>query len=164
MAAPCTSSLFTGTKRIDGRTAASQIASASFVGLRGCTAATVLLTVILLALNEGFDVGGRDKPHIMAQLTDLASPEMGAAAGLHRNHAPRQLAEKIQNLCPPQLLPQNRSACAVGSMQLEYILLQIGSDRDNLRHDRSPLWIVADPPWHIDAAGGRLHHQSLRRV
>ena len=45
-------------------------------------------------------------------------------------------------------------------MNLEYILRQIESDRDNLRHDRSPLWIVADPPWHIDAVGGRLHHQS----
>jgi len=22
-------------------------------------------------------------------------------------------------------------------------------------------WIVADPPWHIDAVGGRSHHQSL---
>jgi len=34
-------------------------------------------------------------------------------------------------------------------------------DRDNLRHDRPPLWIIADPPWHIDAVGGRSHHQSL---
>ncbi|MEW9922359.1 hypothetical protein AB2B41_22395, partial [Marimonas sp. MJW-29] len=23
-----------------------------------------------------------------------------------------------------------------------------------------PLWIIADPPWHIDAVGGRSHHQS----
>ncbi|WP_375700196.1 integrase core domain-containing protein [Pseudophaeobacter sp. TrK17] len=22
------------------------------------------------------------------------------------------------------------------------------------------MWIIADPPWHIDAVGGRLHHQS----
>jgi hypothetical protein len=21
------------------------------------------------------------------------------------------------------------------------------------------LWIIADPPWHIDAVGGRSHHQ-----
>ncbi len=32
-------------------------------------------------------------------------------------------------------------------------------DSGNLRHDRSPLWIVADPPWHRDAVGGRSHHQ-----
>ncbi|MCB1470611.1 MAG: hypothetical protein KDK08_26450, partial [Rhizobiaceae bacterium] len=29
-------------------------------------------------------------------------------------------------------------------------------DRDNLRHDRPPLWILADPPWHIDAVGGAV--------
>jgi hypothetical protein len=23
------------------------------------------------------------------------------------------------------------------------------------------LWIIADPPWHIDAVGGRSHHQGL---
>lgn len=34
-------------------------------------------------------------------------------------------------------------------MQLEHILRQIESDRDNLRHDRSLPWIVAHPPWHI---------------
>jgi len=22
------------------------------------------------------------------------------------------------------------------------------------------LWILIDPPWHIDAVGGRSHHQS----
>ncbi|GAB1381400.1 hypothetical protein MASR1M49_42470 [Pararhodobacter aggregans] len=22
------------------------------------------------------------------------------------------------------------------------------------------MWIIADPPWHIDAVGGRSHHQS----
>ena len=27
--------------------------------------------------------------------------------------------------------------------------------------DRPPLWILADPPWHIDAVEGRSHHQSL---
>jgi hypothetical protein len=39
-------------------------------------------------------------------------------------------------------------------MGLKHILRQIESDRDNLRHDRSALWILTDPPWHIDAAGG----------
>jgi hypothetical protein len=39
-------------------------------------------------------------------------------------------------------------------MNLKHILSQIEPDRDNLRHDRSPLWILADPPWHIDAVGG----------
>ena len=31
----------------------------------------------------------------------------------------------------------------------------------NLIIASSPLWIIADPPWHIDAVGGRSHHHSL---
>ncbi|WP_206613042.1 hypothetical protein, partial [Paenirhodobacter populi] len=43
---------------------------------------------------------------------------------------------------------------------LEHILRQIEPDSGNLRHDRSPMWILAGPPWHTDAVGGRSHHQS----
>lgn len=39
-------------------------------------------------------------------------------------------------------------------MPLKHTLRQIEPDCDNLRHDRSPLWIVADPLWHTDAVGG----------
>lgn len=43
-------------------------------------------------------------------------------------------------------------------MHLKHILRQVEPDRGNLRHDRSPPWILADRPWHIDAVGGRSHH------
>ena len=45
-------------------------------------------------------------------------------------------------------------------MNLNHSLRQVEPSRDHLRHDRSPLWILADPPWHSDAVGGRSHHQS----
>lgn len=44
-------------------------------------------------------------------------------------------------------------------MLILFILLPSLPDSGNLRHDRLPEWIVAIPPWHIDAVGGRLHHQ-----
>ncbi len=47
-------------------------------------------------------------------------------------------------------------SCAVGFMHLEHILRQIEPDRDNLRQDRSPLWIVADPPGTSDAVRGAV--------
>ena len=56
------------------------------------------------------------------------------------------------------------SARAVGAMHLEYILRQIEPDCDNCRQDRSPTWIVANPPWDIDAVGGRSYHHRLRKV
>lgn len=36
----------------------------------------------------------------------------------------------------------------------------VAPNRDNLRHDRSPLCSVAAPQWHKDAIGGRSDHQS----
>jgi len=47
-----------------------------------------------------------------------------------------------------------------GDFLRQYILRQLEPDPGNLRHDRSPLGILADPPWHIDAVGGRSHQQS----
>ena len=31
-------------------------------------------------------------------------------------------------------------------------------DRGNLKHDRPPMWILADPPWHINVVKERSHH------
>jgi len=108
------------------------MASASFVGLRGATGATVLVTIVFLALDEGLDVSWRDRPNVMAQLADLARPEVSAATRFHRDNARRQLPEKPQHLRSPQFLFQNRTACTVRSVDLKYILCQIESDRDNL--------------------------------
>lgn len=92
----------------------------------------------------------------MPDLPDLAPPEMGATAGFHRDDAGRQLSKECQNLVSSQLLAQHRPARSVGTVDLKHILRQIEPDRDNLRHDRSPLWILADPPWHTDAVGGAV--------
>jgi hypothetical protein len=97
---------------------------------------------------------------LVAQLADRAAPKVGAAASFHRHDAGPQLPKEGQNLISPQLLAQNSPPRGVSAMGLKHILRQVEPDRDNLRHDRSPLWILADPPWHIDAVGGRSHHQS----
>lgn len=63
-------------------------------------------------------------------------------------------------LCAPQLLSKHSAAASISAVDLEYILRQIESDSGKLQHDRLPKWIVAIPPWHVDAVGGRLQHQS----
>lgn len=88
--------------------------------------------VVLLALDEGLDVGWRDQTYFVAQLGDLAAPEMSAAAGFHRNDASWKLAKKHKNLRPSQFLAQHRSACAVSSVNLKYTFRQIEPDCDNL--------------------------------
>ena len=96
----------------------------------------------------------------MAQLPDLAAPEMGTPTCFHGNDAGLQLTEKSQNLIPSQLLAQNCPPRDISAMRLKHILRQVEPDRGNLKHDRPPMWILADPPWHIDAVAGRSDHQS----
>jgi len=43
--------------------------------------------VVLLALDEGFNIRWRDQPHIMTQFAYLAAPEMSTPASFHRNDA-----------------------------------------------------------------------------
>jgi len=110
--------------------------------------------IVLLPLDEGLDVGRRDEPHVMAQLADLAAPVVRAAAGFHRNDAARHLAKERQHLIPPQLLAQHRLARLVSLVDLKHILRQVEPDSGDLRH--APLWLLADPPWHIEAIGGAV--------
>ena len=95
----------------------------------------------------------------MTQLAYLATPEMRAATGFHRNDAERQQSEKLKDLIPFQFLAQHRRARGVGPKRLGHNLRMVEPDLNNLRYDLSPLWIVADPPSHIDAVGGRSQHQ-----
>ncbi len=53
-----------------------------------------------------------------------------------------------------RFLQKKNAARGRSPMCLEHILRQIEPDSGNLRHDRSPMWILADTPWHTDAVGG----------
>jgi hypothetical protein len=90
---------------------------------------------------------------------------MSAATGFHRDNTELQVTEEGQHLTPPQLFAQNRLPRCICPVDLKHMLRQIEPDRDNLLHDRPPLWIIADPPWNIDAVGWvRSQHQSLRKA
>ena len=71
-------------------------------------------------MTKGFYRGGWDEPQFVCQIGDLATPEVCAAAGLHRHNTRPRLAEEGQNLVPPQ------------SMCLENNLRQIEPDRESL--------------------------------
>ncbi len=89
---------FTGTKRIEGRLAASQIASASMASFPAFAGTS------LAPLHVRLDISRRNKTHLMAGLGDLARPVMRRAAGLHRHHARGKPGEGPQNLTPLELL------------------------------------------------------------
>ena len=53
-------------------------------------------SIILLSLYERPPIGSSDEPHLMARLVDVSTPEMGAAAGCHRDNAEPQLPENAR--------------------------------------------------------------------
>jgi len=76
---------------------------------------------------------------------------------------PREIASQTLlwgRLCMVQNSSSGRASISTSSENLKQVLCQIQPDRGNLRHDRPPSWIVAIPPWHLDAVWGeRLHPQ-----
>jgi hypothetical protein len=87
----CCAALLMATKRIDGRLAASQIASAS-------------LASFLLAFDVWPYEPGRDQPHLVTELFDLVCPIVRARASLHRHQARREVRDEAQQLPPRELL------------------------------------------------------------
>ncbi len=85
--------------------------------------------VIFLPLDEGLHIDGRDELDAVAEFGQLPTPEMRAAAGLHRHQTGRQLGEELKHLKPSELLAQDSTAFAVSTMDLEHLLRQIQSDR-----------------------------------
>jgi hypothetical protein len=107
----------TVTNRIEGRCAASQIASASAASF-------------FWRLTNG------DQPHLVPQPGNLPAPVMRRAASLHRHHARLQRSEEPQHLTAPQLLAHHRMPGRIGTVHLKNQLGQIQTNRANLIHGR----------------------------
>jgi transposase len=52
--------------------------------------------VILLPFHERLHIGGRDQPHLVAEIADGPAPVMRAGTGLHRHHARRLRSNELQ--------------------------------------------------------------------
>ena len=105
-ASACAASVFTATKRMVGRCAASTIARR-------------VVRVALLPLDERLDVDWRNQPALMAERGHLPAPVVGPAARLHHHQARRQALEERQEPAPRQLLPEDRLAGGGRSVQLK---------------------------------------------
>ena len=116
-------------------------------------------SVVFLTVDEGLNVGRRDHTNLMAQLAVLAASEVGVAARLHRDDARRQLTEERQHLRSHLFYSQRCLTHAVSPIYQnrkgdKHTFRNVDPDCGDLRHDRPPLRILADSPWHINAVGG----------
>ena len=86
--------------------------------------------VVLGAVEIGLDLVGRQKPHRVAQLADLALPIVGAAAGLQRDLAGRY--EILQHPLSSERFADYHTPTPIDTVQLEDLLCDIQSDSCNL--------------------------------
>lgn len=98
-----------------------------------------IFRVTRLPLDARLGVGGRDEPHLMAQLRGVSASEVRASAGFNHDNTKWRLAGERRYLIPLQLLAQNRTACAVSLKYPKHILRQVEPDTVNIQHDGPPL-------------------------
>jgi len=116
--------------------------------------------VVLLALDEGFDVGGRDQTNLVTQIADGAPPVMRAPTSFHGDNATRLPGKESEDFLSRKLLAERHTAVSAGAVRLKRPLCKVETDDVNLFHG-CPLrsWDAqTSPPWHIVMpSGGGIH-------
>src|SRR3954471_12999056 len=112
--------------------------------------------IVLLALDERFDVGGWDQANLMPEVTDGPTPVVRAATGFHGDDAARLLGKEAENFLSGKLFAEPTAAVGTGAMRLERPLCKIKTDNANPFHGCSLCsWDAkTSPPWHIAMPSG----------
>jgi len=135
--------------------------------------------IILMPLDERFDIRRRDQADRVTQLGDLAGPVMGPAARLQGHQARRLRGHELDQFRAGDLLAKDDMTRRIRSMRLENVLSDVQSDCAHLTHRRLLQRVFdthsatarpsgASTPSHAVAArggcitcgrrSGRLHH------
>ena len=93
----------------------------------------------------------------MAEGHERARPVVSRRAGFHPDQARRKGAEESRYLAAAQHLAQDDLSTSVDAVQLEDILRDIKSDRDNLRHERGSSPVLGHAHSGTSDAGGGRH-------
>lgn len=88
--------------------------------------------ISLPALDEGLDIRRRDQPHLVAELRQLPRPVVRPRAGFDAGQTRAQAREEQQQLCAPQLPPDDNRPGGVDRVDLKHVLGQIQPDSSNL--------------------------------
>src|SRR4051812_32032001 len=120
-------------------------------------------SIVLLALDERFDVDGWDQSNLMPEVPDGPPPVVRAATGFHGDNAARLLGKEAENFFSGKLLAEPHAAVGKGAMRLEGPLCKIETDNANLVHGCSlRSWDAkTSPPWHIAMPSGGASTPSL---
>src|SRR3954447_10159785 len=119
--------------------------------------------IVLLALDERFDIGGRDQSNLMPEVPDGSPPVVRTPAGFQGDDAARLLGKEAENFFSRELFAEPNAAVGKGAMRLERPLCKIETDNANLLHGCSlRSWDAkTSPPWHIAMPSGGASTPSL---
>src|SRR3954451_8875502 len=119
--------------------------------------------IVLLTLDERFDVDGWDQSNLMPEVTDGSPPVVRTPTGFHGDDATRLLGKKAENFLSGELFAEPNAAVGTGAMRLEGPLCKIETDNANLFHGCSlRSWDAkTSPPWHIAMPSGGASTPSL---
>src|SRR3954470_3366160 len=119
--------------------------------------------IVLLALDEGFDVGGWDQSNLMPEIPDGSPPVMRTPTGFQGDDTARLLGKEAKNFSSGELFAEPNAAVGKGAMRLEGPLCKIETDNANLFHGCSlRSWDAkTSPPWHIAMPSGGASTPSL---
>src|SRR5689334_7690686 len=90
--------------------------------------------IVLLALDERFDVGGWDQSNLVPEVTDGPSPVVRAPTGFQGDDAARLLGKEAKNFFSGKLFAELNASVGKGAMRLEGALSKIETDNANLFH------------------------------
>src|SRR3954452_12226086 len=119
--------------------------------------------IVLLALDERFDVDGWDQSNLMSEIPDGSPPVVRAPTGFQGDDAARLLGKEAENFFSGKLFAEPNAAVGKSAMRLEGPLCKIETDNANLFHG-CPLrsWDAkTSPPWHIAMPSGGASTPSL---
>ncbi len=94
--------------------------------------------VVLVALEERFDVLSRDEAHVMAERPELAADVVGSGTGLHADQAGWDVGQPLRELGAGKLDPQHDGAALILADEVETVLAQIDTKRGNGGRGRRP--------------------------
>src|SRR3954447_3994068 len=120
-------------------------------------------SIVLLALDERFDVDGWDQSNLMPKVPDGPPLVVRTPTGFQGDDAARLLGKEAENFLSGELFAEPNAAVGKGAMRLEGPLCKIETDNANLLHGCSlRSWDAkTSPPWHIAMPSGGASTPSL---
>src|SRR3954449_1495789 len=120
-------------------------------------------SIVLLALDERFDVDRWDQSNLMPEIPDGSPPVVRAPTGFQGDDAARLLGKEAENFLSGKLFAEPNATVGTGAMRLEGPLCKIEADNANLFHGCSlrPWDAKTSPPWHIAMPSGGASTPSL---